>query len=81
MAQEPISRILVSENSLSLQECTFLIGVFDRYWELTSRRDYNDRPLLDYYTLREVANESASRLHNIAMRCKEKVALYFRSPV
>jgi hypothetical protein len=81
MAQEPISRILVSENSLSLQECTFLIRVFDRYWELTSRRDYNDRPLLDYYTLREVANESASRLHNIAMRCKEKVALYFGSPV
>jgi hypothetical protein len=81
VARNPISSILVSENSLNLQDCTFLIDLYDRYSGLTSRRDYNDRPLLDYYTLREVANESASRLHAAAMRCSEKVALYFGIPV
>jgi hypothetical protein len=81
VAKRNVSRILVLENSLSLQECSFLIGLYDRYSELACSRDYNDRPLLDYYTLREVANESASRLHIIAMRCKENVALYFGTPV
>ena len=80
MAKKPVSRILVSENSLSLQECAFLIGLYDRYSDLTCRQDYNDRPLLDYYTLREAANEAASRVYTVAMRCREKMASYFDTP-
>ena len=80
VAKKPVSRILVSENSLSLQECRFLIDLYDRYSELTCRPDYNDRPLLDYYTLREEANESASSVYAVTLRCKEKIALYFSTP-
>jgi len=80
VARKPVSRILVSENSLSLQECRFLIDLYDRYSELTCRRDYNDRPLLDYYTLREEANESASSVYAVTLRCQEKIALYFSTP-
>jgi len=79
VARNPTGRILVSENSLTSQECTFLVDLYDRYSGLTSRRDYNDRPLLDYYTVLEAASESASRLYNVAMQCREKIALYFRT--
>jgi len=75
VAKKPVSRILVSENSLSLQECRFLRSLFR-----ANRRDYNDRPLLDYYTLREEANESASSVYAVTLRCKEKIALYFSTP-
>jgi hypothetical protein len=71
--KKPISRILVSENTLSLKECTLLIALYDRYSELTSRRDYNCRPLLDYYTLRDVDSKSASWVYGITLRLKEKI--------
>jgi predicted 2-oxoglutarate/Fe(II)-dependent dioxygenase YbiX len=80
VAKKPVSRILVSENSLSLQECRFLIDLYDRYSELTCRRDYNDRPLLDYYTLREEANESASSVYGITLRCKQKIEVHLSTP-
>jgi predicted 2-oxoglutarate/Fe(II)-dependent dioxygenase YbiX len=71
--KKPISRILVSENTLRLKECTLLIALYDRYSELTSRRDYNCRPLLDYYTLRDVDSKSASWVYGITLRLKEKM--------
>jgi len=80
VAKKSKSRILVSEDSLSLQECRFLISLYDRYSELTCTRDYNNRPLLDYYTLRGVADESASSVHAVTLRCKEKIVLYFSNP-
>jgi predicted 2-oxoglutarate/Fe(II)-dependent dioxygenase YbiX len=74
-----ISRILVSENTLSLKECTFLIGLYERYSERSSRRDFTRRPLLDYYTLRDIDNKSASLVYGITLRCKEKIEVYFRT--
>ena len=74
--KKPISRILLSENTFSLKECTFLIALYDRYSELTSRRDYNCQPLLDYYTLRDVDRESASCVYGITLRCKEKIEVH-----
>ena len=71
--KKPISRILVSENTLRLKECILLIALYDRYSELTSRRDYNCRPLLDYYTLRDVDSKSASWVYGITLRLKEKM--------
>src|SRR5207247_10956837 len=41
--------------------------------ELPSSRDYKCQPLLDYYTLRKVDNESTSCLYGVALRCKEKI--------
>ena len=73
--RKPISRILVSKNTLSLKECTFLIDLYDRYSELSDRRDYSGRPLLHYYTLRDVDSESASWVHRVTLRCKEKVKI------
>lgn len=78
--KKPISRILVSENTLSLKECTFLIALYDRYSELACSRDYNSRRLLDYYTLRGVDSKSASRVYGITLRCKEKIAVQLRTP-
>ena len=77
--KKPISRILVSENTLSLKECTFLIGLYDRYSELSDRRDYGT-PLLHYYTLRDVDSESASWVHGITLQCKEKIEVDLRTP-
>ena len=74
--KKSISRILVSENILSLKESTFLIALYDRYSELTSQRDYNCQPLLDYYTLRDVDRESASWVYGITLRCKEKIEVH-----
>ena len=71
--KKPISRILVSRNTLSLKECAFIIDLYDRYSELSETRDYSRRPLLHYYTLREVDNEAASWLYGISLRCKEKI--------
>jgi len=51
--------------------------LYDRHSELTSRRDYNSRPLLDYYTLRGVDSKSASWVHGITLRCKKKVEIRF----
>lgn len=73
--KKPISRILVSENTLSLQECTFLIGLYDRYSELTRSGGYKSRPL-HYYTLRDVDSESASWVYGVTLRCKEKIKGY-----
>jgi len=78
--KKPISRILVSENTLSLKECTFLIALYDRYSELSSRRDYTRRPLLHYYTLRDADSESASWVYGVTLRCKEKIEDYLRTP-
>jgi hypothetical protein len=78
--KKPISRILVSENTLSLKECRFLVALYDRYSRLTRNRDYNCRPLLDYYTLRNVDTASASRLYNVSLRCKEEIELHFSTP-
>ena len=80
VTKKPIGRILVSDNSLNLEECRSLIGLYDRYSKSTCRRDYNDQPLLDYYTLRKVAKESASWVYAVTLRCKEKIALYFSTP-
>ncbi len=74
--KKSISRILVSENILSLKESTFLIALYDRYSELTSQRDYNCQPLLDYYTLRDVDRESASWVYGVTLRCKKKIEVY-----
>lgn len=71
--KEPLSTILVSENVLSLKECTFLIDLYDRYSELSLQRDCNGRLLLHYYTLRDVASEAASWLYGVSLRCKEKI--------
>jgi len=78
--KKSISRILVSENILSLNESTFLIALYDRYSELTSQRDYNCQPLLDYYTLRDVDRESASWVYGVSLRCKEKIEVDLRTP-
>jgi hypothetical protein len=78
--KKPISRILVSENTLSLKECTFLIDLYDRYSGLTRCRDYNSRPLLHYYTPRNVDSESASWLYGVSLRCKEKIEVDLRTP-
>lgn len=78
--KKPLSRILVSENTLSLKECTFLIDLYDRYSELSPQRDYSGRPLLHYYTLRDVDSESASWVHGVSLRCKEKIEGDLRTP-
>ena len=77
--KKPLSKILVSENTLSLKECTFLIDLYDRYSELSDRRDYS-RPLLHYYTLRDVDSESASWVYGVSLRCKEKIEVDLRTP-
>jgi hypothetical protein len=66
------NRIFLSENTLSLQECTFLTALYDRYSELTCSVDNKSRPL-HYYTLRDVDSESASWLYGVTLRCKEKI--------
>ena len=78
--KKPISRILVSENTLSLEECAFLIDLYDRYSELSDRRDYSRRPLLHYYTVREADSESASWVYGVSLRCKEKIEVHFSTP-
>jgi 2OG-Fe(II) oxygenase superfamily len=78
--KRPISRILVSENTLSLKECTFIIDLYDRYSELSPRRDYSRRPLLHYYTIRDVDSESASWLYGVSLRCKERIEGDLRTP-
>ena len=80
MAKRNISKILIAENVLSLQECTLLIALYDRYSELAGSRDANCRPLLDYYTLRDVDTASASRVYDVSLRCKEKIELHFSTP-
>jgi hypothetical protein len=71
------SRILVLEDTLCLQECTFLITLYDRYSELSSNLDYqNCRRLLDYYTLRDVDSESARQVYGITLRCKERIEVH-----
>jgi len=75
--KRPIPTIFLSENTLSLEECTLLITLYDRHSELTSRRDYNSRPLLDYYTLRGVDSKSASWVHGVTLRCQKKVEVHF----
>ena len=78
MAQNKLkSRILALEDTLCLQECTFLITLYDRYSELSSNLDYqNYRALLDYYTLRDVDSESARRVYGITFRCKERIEVH-----
>ena len=78
--KKPLSKILVSENTLSLEECTFLIDRYDRYSELSVSQDYNRRRLLDYYTLRNVDSESASWMYGVSLRCKEKIEVDLRTP-
>jgi 2OG-Fe(II) oxygenase superfamily len=78
--KKPISRILLSENTLSLKECTFIIDLYDRYSELSPRRDYSRRPLLHYYTIRDVDSVSASWLYSVSLRCKEKIEVDLGTP-
>ena len=78
--KKPLSRILVAENTLSLKECTFLIDLYDRYYELSPTRDYGGRPLLHYYSLRDVDSESASWVYGVSLRCKEKTEVDLRTP-
>jgi hypothetical protein len=80
VAKKPISRILLSENTLSSKECAFLIDLYDRYSELSDSRDYNRRPLLHYYTVREVDSESASRMYGVSLRCKAKIEIGLSAP-
>lgn len=78
--KKPISRILVSGNTLSLKERTCLIDLYDRYSELSDRRDYSRRPLLHYYTIRGVDSEVASWVYRISLRCKKKVEIDLGTP-
>ena len=72
-----VSGIVILEHTLCLQECTFLITLYDRYSELSSNLDYqNYRALLDYYTLRDVDSESARRVYGITFRCKERIEVH-----
>ena len=80
MAKRNISRILVSENTLSLEECVLLITLYDRYSKLTCSKDYNRRPLLDYYTLRNVDTASASWVYGLTLRCKEETEVHLSTP-
>jgi len=68
------------ENILSLQECRFLVALYDQYSELASSRDYNCRPLLDYYTLRDVDNKSATWVYGVTLRCKAKIEVDLSTP-
>jgi 2OG-Fe(II) oxygenase superfamily len=78
--KKPLSRILVSENFLSLKECAFLIDLYDRYSELSPTRDSSGRPLLHYYSLRDVDNDSASWVYGVSLQCKEKIEVGLRTP-
>jgi len=78
--KKPLSRILVSENTLSLTECTFLIDLYDRYSELSPTRDCSGRPLLHYYSLRDVDSDSASWVYGVSLQCKEKIEADLRTP-
>jgi hypothetical protein len=78
--KKSLSRILVSENTFGLKECTFLIDLYDRYSELSPTKDYSGRPLLHYYDLREIDSESASRVYGVSLRCKEKIEVDLRTP-
>jgi len=78
--KKPLSKILVSENTLSSTECTFLIDIYDRYSELSPQRDCSGRPLLHYYTLRDLDSESASWVYSVSLRCKEKIEADLRTP-
>jgi len=78
--KKPLSKILVSENTLSSKECTFLIDIYDRYSELSPQRDCSGRPLLHYYTLRDLDSESASSVYSVSLRCKEKIEADLRTP-
>jgi hypothetical protein len=80
VAKKNVSRILVSENTLCLQECAFLIDLYDLYSELTRSRDYNCRSLLDYYTLRDADRKSASWAYGITLRCKAKIEVDLSTP-
>jgi hypothetical protein len=77
---KPISRIVALEDTLSVQECAFLIDLYDRYSGLRCSRDYNCRPLLDYYTLRGVDSKSASWVYNVILRCKAKIEIGLSAP-
>ena len=78
--KKPLSKILVSENTLSLEECDFLIGLYDHYSELSPQRDSSGRLLLHYYTLRDVNSESASWVYDVTLRCKEKIEVGLGTP-
>jgi hypothetical protein len=78
--KKPLSKILVSENTLSLKECTFLIDLYDRYSELSPSKDNIGRPLLHYYNLLDVDSDSASWVHGVSLRCKEKIEVDLRTP-
>ena len=78
--KKPINRIFVSEHTLSVKECAFLIDLYDRYSELSDSTEYNRRTVLHYYTVREVDSESASRMYGVSLRCKEKIELGLCTP-
>ncbi|PWT85868.1 MAG: hypothetical protein C5B58_02390 [Acidobacteria bacterium] len=79
--KKPVSRIIVSENTLNPKESTVLIRVYNRYSKLrTCYRVAGYQPLLDYYTLRDVDPELASWVYSITLRCKEKIEVDLSTP-
>jgi 2-oxoglutarate-Fe(II)-dependent oxygenase superfamily protein len=78
--KKPLSKILILEDILSFKECTFLIDLYDRYSERSLQRDSSGRLLLHYYTLRDADSESASRVYDVILRCKEKIEAGLRTP-
>lgn len=78
--KQPLSKILVSENILSSKECAFLIGLYERYSELSLQRDSSGRLLLHYYTLREADSDSASWVYGVSLRCKEEIEVGLLTP-
>jgi hypothetical protein len=44
---------------------------------VSAGRDYNYRPLVDYYTVRGVDRNSATSVFDITLRCKEKIEAHF----
>jgi predicted 2-oxoglutarate/Fe(II)-dependent dioxygenase YbiX len=78
--KKPLSKILVSEHTLSVKECAFLIDLYDRYSELSDSREYNRRPVLHYYTVRQVDSESAGQMYGVSLRYKKKIELDLCTP-
>src|SRR5207245_4600919 len=73
-------KIIFTHNQLTLKDCTFIIDLYYRYYEISLRRDYSRLPLLHYYTLRDVDSESASWMYRVSVRCKEKIEIDLRTP-
>jgi hypothetical protein len=67
----------IVEDILSGPECVRLINMYERYSPFTPQghvaRAYGGRPMLDYYTLKQRNAKEADWLHQVALRCKERI--------